>query len=451
MKNEFKILIVDDEVDTLKALEMGLEKEGYELDTTTSYQQALNILKKEEIDIVVTDLKLKDGSGLDILNFINSNQMRIPVIIVTAYGSVESAIEAIRGGAYDYVVKPFRFADLKRLLNRLEEMITLKRENERLKKILKGEHGFPHLIGVNPAFRQLREVLKQIAPSRSTVLITGETGTGKEIAAEFIHYYSNRSDKSLVKINCGAIPETLLEAELFGYERGAFTGAVKMKKGKIEMAEGGTLFLDEVGNLTSSMQVKLLRVLQSGEFERLGSTKNFKADVRFIAATNDDLEKRIDEETFREDLYYRLNVINIQIPPLRERIEDIPFLVQHFIEKYNQLNLKTVEGIEPDVLKVMMNYSWRGNIRELENMIERAVVLSQEKILDLHHFPVLEEGSIENFKNLTIEIGMPLAEVEKTYIKKALTWYNNDKPKIAKALSIGLATLYRKIKEYNLE
>jgi len=449
--DKIKILIVDDEIDTLKALETGLQEESLAIKTTPSSLEAINLLKAEEIDAVITDLKLKDGSGLDILNFINENSLMVAVIIITAYGSVESAVEAIRSGAYDYILKPFRFSDLKIILKRLTETITLKRENERLKLLLKREYGFPHLVGINTQFRRVLDLLKQIAPSRSTLIITGETGTGKEVAADFIHNFSPRSGKAMVKVNCGAIPETLLEAELFGYERGAFTGAVKQKKGKIETADGGTLFLDEIGELTPSMQVKLLRVLQSGEFERLGSTETLKVDLRLIVATNMDLDKLVEEGKFREDLYYRLNVIKIHIPPLRDRIDDIPFLVQHFIDKYNQINLKKIQGIQPDVLKIMMRYPWKGNIRELENMIERAVVLCQHEMLELYHFPLLASKIKIPPQGLNFNIGMSLSEIEHTFIQKTLHYFNDDKQKTAKVLQIGLATLYRKLKEYGIE
>ncbi|UCF64955.1 MAG: sigma-54-dependent Fis family transcriptional regulator [bacterium] len=448
---KIKILIVDDEVDTLKALETGLQEDSLSIKTTPSSLDAINLLKTEEIDAVITDLRLKDGSGLDILNFINENGLKIAVIIITAYGSVESAVEAIRSGAYDYILKPFRFTDLKIILKRLAETINLKRENEQLKLLLKKEHGFPHLVGINAQFRRVLDMIKQIAPSRSTVIITGETGTGKEVAADFIHHFSPRSNKPMVKVNCGAIPEALLEAELFGYERGAFTGAVKQKKGKIETAEGGTLFLDEIGELTPAMQIKLLRVLQNGEFERLGSTDTLKVDLRLIVATNLDLDKLVESGKFREDLYYRLNVIKIQIPPLRERLEDIPYLVQHFIEKYNRVNLKNIQGIQPDVLKIMMRYPWKGNIRELENMIERAVVLCQHDMLELYHFPLLATKMTMPLQELNFNIGMSLSEVERILIQKTLHYLNDDKQKTAKVLQIGLATLYRKIKEYAIE
>ncbi|MBN2366868.1 MAG: sigma-54-dependent Fis family transcriptional regulator [Calditrichaeota bacterium] len=447
---DLKLLVVDDEVDTLKALETGLQDQVKLLYSAGSYNDAVTMLKMHPVDVVVTDLRLKDGTGLDLLNYINENKITSSVIIITAYGSVESAVEAIRSGAYDYIVKPFRFADLKRLLKRLDENLSLRRENQRLKNMLQKGKEFNKLIGMNFRFRQTVEMMKQIAASRSTILISGETGTGKELAAEFIHTCSNRSDKPLVKINCGAIPETLLEAELFGYEKGAFTGAIKQYKGKIEAAEGGSLFLDEVGELTQPMQVKLLRVLQSNEFERLGSTNTLKADVRFMAATNVDLDLKVEKGIFREDLYYRLNVIRVHLPSLRERLDDIPFLVQHFIEKYNTLNQKNIQGIKPEVLKMMKKYPWKGNIRELENMIERAVVLSQEDMLDVYHFPVLEASLSDFQKNLTLEYDLTLAEVEKLYIQRSLQYHNDDKQKVAKALQIGLATLYRKIKEYEL-
>ena len=448
---QLQVLIVDDEEDTVQALKMGLEDTGYLIKTTTKFNDAINIIRSEEIDVVVTDLKLKDGNGLEILNYIQENSLSISVIIITAYGSVESAVEAIRGGAYDYLVKPFRISELKKLLSRLNEMILLRRENELLKERLKAVPEIPKLIGVNPKFKQLLDLVKQIAPSKSTVLIIGETGTGKEMIAQAIHGYSNRASKPLVIINCGAIPETLLEAELFGYERGAFTGAVKQKKGKIEVADGGSIFLDEVSELTLGMQVKLLRVLQSGEFERIGSNTTLKADIRFIAATNTNLEEYVNAGKFREDLFYRLNVISVKMPPLRERLEDIPYLVQHFIDKFNKVNNKNIQGVDPDVLKLMMQYNWHGNIRELENMIERAVVLCQENMLKLYHFPILAAGMKDAQKTVPVEVGMPLAEIEKTAISKTLQFYNFDKQKSARSLQIGLATLYRKIKDYKLE
>jgi len=446
-----RVLIVDDEEDTVQALNIGLKDTGYLIKTTTKFNDAINILRSEEMDVVVTDLKLKDGNGLEILNFVQENGLNISVIIITAYGSVESAVEAIRGGAYDYLVKPFRISELKKLLTRLNETILLRRENELLKQRLKAAPEIPKLIGVNPKFRQLLDLVKQIAPSKSTILIVGETGTGKEMIAQTIHGYSNRSGKPLVTINCGAIPETLLEAELFGHEKGAFTGAVKQKKGKIEVADGGSIFLDEVGELTLAMQVKLLRILQSGEFERIGSNTTLKADVRFMAATNTNLEEYVKAGKFRDDLFYRLNVISIKVPPLRERVDDIPYLVQHFIDKYNQLNNKNVQGVDADVLKLMMQYGWRGNIRELENMIERAVVLCQEKTLKMYHFPILAAGIKDTQKTVSVEVGVPLAEIERSAILKTLQYYDYDKQKSARSLQIGLATLYRKIKDYKIE
>lgn len=448
---EIKILIVDDEVDTLDALQMGLKTNGYQIFTAADRQEALKVLRTEAVDIVVTDLKLGDGSGLDILKKAQERYPDIPVIIITAHGTVDTAVQALREGAVDYVQKPFRMGDLKRLINRLGETITLRRENKRLRQMLKSDAPLSHLVGYTRRFKQIVEFIKQIAPSRSTVLITGETGTGKEVAAEAIHNLSSRSGQPLVKINCGAIPENLLEAELFGYERGAFTGAVRQKRGKIEVAHGGTLFLDEVGELNPTQQVKLLRVLQNGELERLGGTTVILADVRIIAATNVNLEERVARGAFREDLFYRLNVIMLEMPPLRERLEDMPYLAQHFIEKYNRLNNKKVQGIDPQVLKQMMRYPWKGNIRELENMIERAVVLCQGDLLESQHFPVLTAGIGDPHKNISAEVGMSLPEIEKNVIQKTLFYYNYNKSRAAQTLQIGLATLYRKIKQYGLE
>jgi DNA-binding NtrC family response regulator len=450
--DKLKILLVDDEKDALEAMRMGLEPEkSYEILTSLSRNEAINIIKSSSIDIVVTDLKLKDGSGLDIVNFIQEKYSRISIIVVTAFGSVETAIEAIRGGAYDYLQKPIRLTELKRAINRLTENIKLKKENEKLKKQIGDQQDKPQLIGISPKFRDILELIKQVAPAQSTVLITGESGTGKEIVASAIHSASLRHNKPFVTINCGAIPENLIEAELFGYERGAFTGAQKQKKGKIEIAHQGTLLLDEIGDLPKNMQVKLLRVFQNGELEHLGATATIKVDVRIIAATNADLEKMVKEGTFREDLYYRLNVISFHLPPLRDREEDIIYLAQHFIDKYNLINKKNIEGLDQKVIKEMRYYPWKGNIRELENMIERAVVLSKEKMLKLHHFPLFNSLYTDSINGMKMEAGMSLADIEKEAIKKTLRYHRYDKNKTAMSLQIGLATLYRKMKEYGLD
>lgn len=448
---KLNLLIVDDEPDTLEALEQGLQCEDYAITTATSRNDAINLIKSQNFDILLCDLKLKDGSGLDLLTYVQENNLPTSVVIMTAHGSVETAIESIRSGAHEYVLKPFRMADINRVIERLGENIYLRRENELLKKQLLDKPKMPHFVGISTRSKQVLNFAKQVAASRSTVLITGETGTGKEVVAEIIHYVSPRNNKPFVKINCGAIPNNLLEAELFGYERGAFTGALKQKKGKIELADMGTLFLDEIGDLAQEMQVKMLRILQNGEFERLGGTAILRVDVRIIAATNVNLAELVTEGQFREDLYYRLNVITLEMPPLRERLEDIPLLVQHFVDKYNQLNNKNIQGIHPSVLNQMRRYPWRGNIRELENMIERAVVLSKEKILKPYHFPSLEADQDGFESNVGFSVGMSLSELERAAIQRTLQKNNYDKNKTAMTLQIGLATLYRKIKEYGLE
>jgi two-component system, NtrC family, response regulator AtoC len=446
-----KILLVDDEVDTLQALKLGLEDEEYAIFTAPSRNEALNLAKSEELDIVITDLKLKDGSGLDLLQYLQDQQPHIPVIIMTAYGSIESTKVALRSGAYDYLAKPFSLSDLKRILAKLVEVITLRKENERLKLLLGRSSESPVIIGASPALKNILDMVEQVAPSRSTVLITGETGTGKEIIASTLHHKSPRADKPFVKINCGAIPENLLEAELFGYERGAFTGAMKQKPGKVELAHLGSLFLDEIGDLAPAMQVKLLRFLQSGEYERLGGTALLKADVRIIAATNRNLEDLVAQNIFREDLYYRLNVITITLPPLRDRPADIKQLAHFFLQKYNEINNKAVEKIDDQVLAQMLTYPWRGNVRELENMMERAVVLAKGTELKMSHFPSLLVG-MEGFElSLGPMAGSSLAEIEKMAIEQTLRYQNYDKQKSAMTLQIGLATLYRKIKEYQIE
>ncbi|HNW59186.1 MAG TPA: sigma-54 dependent transcriptional regulator [bacterium] len=446
-----KILLVDDEADTLQALQLGLEDEAYAIFTAASRNEGLNRIKSEELDIVITDLKLKDGSGLDLLAYLQEQQPQVPVIIMTAYGSIESTKVALRSGAYDYLAKPFSLADLKRIIAKLVEVITLRKENERLKLLLGRRTDAPVVIGSSPSLKAVLEMVEQVAPSRSTILLTGETGTGKEVIAAAIHKKSPRADKPLVKINCGAIPENLLEAELFGYERGAFTGALKQKPGKVELAHQGSLFLDEIGELVPAMQVKLLRFLQSGEYERLGGTAALKADVRIIAATNRNLEEQVAKELFREDLYYRLNVITITLPPLRDRAADIKLLAYYFMQKYNEINSKAIEKIDEQVLTQMMTYPWRGNVRELENMMERAVVLARGNELKMSHFPSLIAGMEGVEVSLGPLAGSSLAEIEKRAIEQTLRYCNYDKQKSAMLLQIGLATLYRKIKEYQIE
>jgi DNA-binding NtrC family response regulator len=449
--SKLNVLIVDDEEDALDAMITGLEGHGYLLLKATSRNEAVSLLKTRDIQILVTDLKLRDGSGLEILNFVQESLLKTSVVIITAHGTVETAVESIRGGAYDYIQKPFRMADLRRVLSRLSENIRLKLENEKLKRQLQVNPAGPVLVSVSERMKKAVDFAKQVATSRSTVLLMGETGTGKEVIAETIHHHSPRTGRALIKINCGAIPENLLEAELYGYERGAFTGAIKQKKGKFELADGGTIFLDEIGDLPRSMQVKLLRVLQDETIERLGGTTTIKVDVRVIAASNFDLKDAVTSGTFRQDLYYRLNVISLHLPPLRDHPEDVPVLAQHFLDKYNQVNEKRVQSISPDALKKMKRYPWPGNVRELENMIERAVVLSNEDILKPYHFPALDIMPQNMSDNAGFEVGMSLAEMEKSLISRTLQQNDFDKHKTAMMLQIGLATLYRKIKEYGLE
>jgi len=449
--NPVRILLVDDETDTLQALKLGLEDEGYDILTSPSRNEALTITKNEALDIVITDLKLKDGSGLDLLGYLQEVHPQVPVIIMTAYGSIESTKVALRSGAYDYLAKPFSLADLKRIVAKLVEVIALRKENERLKLLLGRSTEAPVVIGSSPALKKILDLVEQVAPSRSTILLTGETGTGKEVIASAIHQSSPRADKPFVRINCGAIPENLLEAELFGYERGAFTGAMKQKPGKVELADRGTLFLDEIGELAPAMQVKLLRFIQSGEFERLGGNGALKTDVRIIAATNRNLQEQVEKGLFREDLYYRLNVITITLPPLRERPADIKLLAFYFMQKYNEINNKAIEKIDEEVLSQMMSYPWRGNVRELENMMERAVVLARGSELKMSHFPTLLAGMQGLDLTLGPMVGNSLAEIEKMAIEQTLRYCNHDKQKTAMTLQIGLATLYRKIKEYSLE
>jgi two-component system response regulator HydG len=370
------------------------------------------------------------------------------VLIMTGYGTVETAVEAIRIGAYDFIEKPFKRIQLLKTTEKALEKQTLLYENRRLKEELEadgGGGGPRNVVGVSRAMREVIELVNQVADSNATVLITGESGTGKEVIANAIHFRSSRSRRPLIKVSCAALPETLLEAELFGYEKGAFTGATGRKSGRFELADGGTLFMDEVGEIPASMQVKLLRVLQEGEFERLGGTRTMRVDVRLVTATNKDLSEAVRAGSFREDLYYRLNVINIPIPPLRERREDIPLLVDHFIQRYARRNKRQIAGISREAMERLMDYDWPGNVRELENTIERAIVLSREALIDTDSLPpqILEQRGPAS--HVVIPIGMKMRDIQKTMITETLKHTGGNRELAAKLLGIASRTIYRKL------
>src|SRR5262244_1267572 len=376
-----RILVVDDEEKLRRVIELHLLSAGFDVDKTRSAEEAIRLV--DRADMVITDLKLPAMDGIELLKLIRRQNAVVPVIIMTAYGSVETAVEAMKAGATDFLLKPFSLDQLMQVVQKALEVRALRDENRQLRAELGRRYEFDNIIGRSEPMQEIFATIERVAPTRATVLLTGESGVGKDLIARAVHFHSPRRDRPLVKINCTAIPENLMESELFGYEKGAFTGAQTSKPGKFEQADTGTVFLDEIGDVPAPIQVKLLRVLQEREFERLGGTKTLKVDVRLIAATNRDLRAALEDGTFREDLYYRLNVVPIDIPPLREHKEDISELVEHFFARFARDNGKEFSKITPAALKVLTEYHWPGNVRQLENIIERAMALSSNEVIDV--------------------------------------------------------------------
>jgi DNA-binding NtrC family response regulator len=443
-----KILVVDDERDICRALEFLLSREGYKVVTANSGREALKKIESEDFDLVISDLRMEDIDGLQVLEKALAMNSSLIVIIMTAFASVESAVEAMKKGASDYIVKPFINEDVKMTVRRLLEHKKILMENLVLRQQLSQQFGSREFVGVSPQIERVFDVLSKVIPTRSNILILGESGTGKGLIAEVVHGNSQRKDKPFICINCSAIPENLLESELFGYRKGAFTGAASDKKGLITMADQGTLFLDEIGDMPLGLQAKVLKVLETGEVHPLGDTKAVFVDVRLIAATNKDLEEQIKKGLFREDLYYRLNVIEVKIPPLRERKEDIAVLAQHFVEKYSKENNKKVAGITDDALAVFNSYSWPGNIRELRNVVERAVVLAGSSIIGLAELP--DKIKTQDSSAVMRTLKDKLDHCEGNIIKEALQANDWRKEETALQLGVDLATLYRKIKKLGI-
>jgi len=451
--SDYKILVVDDERDICRALEFLLSREGYKVSTAYSGQDALKKIEAEEFDLVITDLKMEGISGMEVLERSVAMRPAMIVIIMTAFGSVESAVEAMKKGAGDYIVKPFINEDVKMTVKRLLEHKKVLMENlvlrQQLSQQLSQQFGCREFVGVSPQILNVFELLEKVIPTRSNILILGESGTGKGLVAEVVHCNSQRKDKPFISINCSAIPENLLESELFGYRKGAFTGAAADKKGLITMADQGTLFLDEIGDMPLGLQAKILKVLETGEVFPIGETKSKYADIRLIAATNKNLEEQIQKGLFREDLYYRLNVIEVKIPALRERKEDIDVLARHFVEKYSRENNKKVLGITDEAMDILLNYSWPGNIRELRNVIERAVVLAGGENIDVGELPERLKTAQGGKKVCTLK--SKLEFYEEKVIKDALQANSWNKEEVARELDVDLATLYRKIKKLGIE
>jgi len=450
-----KILIVDDEENFRHMLSVILKKEGYDIETASNGGEALQKIALNPFDQILCDIRMPQMDGLEFLNEARKVEVDATIIMMSAYGTVDIAIEAIKLGAYDYISKPFKPDEIILTLRKAEERERLRKENELLRKEVKKEYSFENIVSKNEKMQKIFEVIKKVAQYKSTIIITGESGTGKELVARALHYQSDRSQNPFIPVNCGAIPENLLESELFGHAKGAFTDAIRTKKGLFEEADDGTLFLDEIGELPPQLQVKLLRVLQDGEIRRVGELKPIQIDVRIIAATVKDLAKEVNEGRFREDLFYRLHVLPIHLPPLRERKEDIPLLVNHFIKKYVQSLSKNVVGINPRALEKLMNYNWYGNVRELENTIERAIVLTDRDQIELENLPI----EIQDFQE-KIQLA-PLSEdeysikkasrfLEMTLIKKGLKKTKGNHTHAAKLLEISHRALLYKIKEYGI-
>jgi DNA-binding NtrC family response regulator len=446
-----KIMVVDDEVNIREALAALLEEDGYEVAASASAEEAMERLGREPFDIVISDLRMEGRSGLDLLQSLRETSPATEVIILTAYGTVEGAVEAMKLGAYDYISKPIDRRRLSLLIDKALEKQRLFRENRNLRRRLSIKEEFSNIIGNSHRIRQIFKVISEVAPSNAIILITGESGTGKELVAKAIHDRSSRRDKPFVTLNCGALPDTLMESELFGYEKGAFTGALNLKIGRIEAASGGTLFLDEVGDMSPKTQVDFLRVLQDREMRRLGGTKLISIDVRFIAATNMDLKDEIEQKRFREDLFYRLNVVPLIMPPLRERKEDIPIILESFLLEFCSIHRKERKSISEAALDLLVRYPWPGNIRELRNLTERMVLLASSNVIEPRDLPAHIRRTEDTQPEITIPLTQPLREMEKAVISNVLSRVTRNRTIAARTLGISLRALHYKIKRFGLD
>jgi len=458
MKNRNTILVVDDDNAHRTMLRTLIGGWGYEIDDADDGGAAIEKVKEQSYDLVLMDVRMVKISGLEALEKIKSYNPAIPIIIMTAYSSVETAIDALKKGAHDYLTKPLDFDKLRITIERSMEHTRLKEENRLLKQSLGQHFDRRNIIGQSPAMKNLLETVSQVAPSEATVLITGDSGTGKELIAGAVHFNSHRKEGPFIKLNCAAITETLLESELFGHEKGAFTGAERRKEGRFFQAHGGSLFLDEVSEMSLTMQVKLLRVLQEREFTRVGGENNIQVDVRMMAATNKNLPELISKGEFREDLFYRLNVVGLEIPPLKQRREDVPLLAQHFLEVFAARNNKGIKGFTPQAMDHLIHYDWPGNVRELMNAVERAVVLSQADFLSENDFTIIRGSEVNRNASrpdsvnaqIIMDGATPLEEVEKTTILNTLEASGGNKSEAARRLGITRKTLHKKLKAYGV-
>lgn len=450
-----RLLIIDDEKSILDFLSLVFKREGYAVETCLSAVRTYELIDNKHFDLILSDIKLPQGNGLDILSYVKDRKPEIPVIMITAYGTIKQAVEAFKLGAADYVLKPFDVEELKIIVSRSLERRKIKEENILLKKELKKEHDLKNLVGKSRAMTEIYDLIGKVSETDSTVLISGESGTGKEMAARAVHFHSSRRKNPFVSINCGALPENLLESELFGHAKGSFTGAIANKKGMFEVAEKGALFLDEVGELSPWTQVKLLRTLQDKKVRQVGGTEEIAVDVRIIAATNQDLKQMIKEQKFREDLFYRLNVISFEMPPLRERKEDIPRLVSHFLQKYSQKMKKKMKRLAPDVIGVFESYHWPGNVRELENVIERIFAIEDRETITEDSLPdeLLHPQSVPD-TGLSIQHGFNLNEtideMSRNFILQALDITGGNLKQSASVLGIPYRSLRYLISKFDL-
>lgn len=445
-----KILVVDDDLGMRDTLEAVLTADGYKVTTAANGKEAIDMLKNGKFDITLLDLKMPDCKGTELLPKIKKLDPDNIVIMMTAYGTIKTAVEAVKLGAYDFITKPFELEEVRMIIQKALEMKQLSSENEKLREILSESVVLKGIVGNSPEMKKVFETIKKVVNYDVTILITGESGTGKELIAHAIHHNSSRRDMPFIKLNCAALPETLLESELFGYEKGAFTGAATSKPGRFELAKGGTILLDEICDTSPAMQAKLLRVLQEKEFERVGGTKTVKADVRIVTATNKDIKKEVDEGNFRADLFFRLNVVHVHLPPLRERTEDIAELVHFIIKELNDRFDKNFTSASPEVMNTLLKYQWPGNIRELRNVLEKAVLLGDENVISLKHLPDELKNARLTPEKISSQEVTTLEEMEKVQIYDALQKNNWNQTKAAELLGIHRNTLREKIKKLDI-
>lgn len=444
---KFNILIIDDEKNIREGLAESMELEGYNPILAKDGKEGLERISRGDIDLVITDLRMPLVSGEEVLEQVNAQSPGLPVIVLTGHGSIDSAVDAMRNGAYDFLTKPLNLDRLALIVKRALQNRQLVLQHRELQHELESKQTFESIIGKSAEMQKIFDMVRRVADSKASVLITGESGVGKELIANALHNLSSRKDKPLIKVHCAALTESLLESELFGHEKGAFTGAISRKRGRFELAHGGSIFLDEIGEIDQNIQIKLLRVLQEKEFERVGGEETIQVDSRVIAATNKDLVEQIKKKQFREDLYYRLNVVHIHLPPLRERKDDIPLMVTQFLQEFAEENNKNIIGIDAKARRLLYSYDWPGNIRQLRNCIESAVVMSQGDTIQVEDLPpTIAESRGEN--SVHIPLGITMAEAEKVIILENLAFFKGNKSKTADSLGIGRKTIHRKLDDY---